>query len=116
MADKQYQAGDLDRKGNLYSYDTHKDAVGGIANSLSLIQAGIYCKKTDLTGREKDTNNLPAALGQTEFIVRYKPTIKETMVWECEGIKYDILSVGEVGGTRHQWTRFVAQKRDVNAG
>ncbi len=111
MAEKQLQAGDLDRFLDILTLDKTRNTTGEMFKSLSPFLSGIPCKKQDVSGKEKPEAERETAFGRTDFTIRYQPTIKAVMKLRCEGEDYDILAVKE-GPGRHQWTIIEAQKHD----
>lgn len=110
---KPMQAGDLDRQIDILQLDTMRNTVGEIGKSLSPFLPGVWAKKEDIGGTEKDdpTTGRVTAFGRVDFTIRYRADLKETMAVDCEGIRYDILNVRE-GEGRKQWTVIEAQKHD----
>lgn len=106
------QAGDLDRKIDILTLDTHKNTLGEMGKSLSPFATGVWAKKQDISGKEEVESERETAFGRTDFTIRYRSDLKETMVLQCEGVTYDILNVREGDGERRQWTVIEAKKHD----
>jgi SPP1 family predicted phage head-tail adaptor len=109
---KQLQSGDLDRKMDVLQKDVQRGPLGDMGTSYGPVFLGLYCKKTDLAGSEKPIADRETAQKRSEFIIRYREGINETMIIRFEGKEYDITDVGEVENTRRQWTKIMATKRN----
>lgn len=105
------EAGDLDRKVDILTLDTHKNTLGEMGKSLSPFALGVWMKKEDVSGKEEVDSDRKTAFGQTDFTARFRSDLKETMVLICEGVTYDILNIRE-GEGRKQWTVIEAKRHD----
>jgi SPP1 family predicted phage head-tail adaptor len=101
--------GALDERLNVYEFLTSRDEYGAEVKQESVILQ-IWCR---VEGEGRLSENYQAdqktAFARKQFTIRWQPGIREWMLLEYEGEKYEIIGIDDIG--RKRFHKITAERR-----
>lgn len=91
--------GELDRRIDIYSISTAKDAYGSEIPTESLL-ATVWAQQGYIISKEKINNAEPLAPSEVQWMIRYRDDITATCHIKYKKRKYNILHIQELDRNR----------------
>jgi SPP1 family predicted phage head-tail adaptor len=97
------EPGQLNRRIELQSKRTTRDAIGGEVVTWAF-EVATWAEAVPLSGRELMAAQQKHAEISTMFRIRFRPEVTMSSKWRvvCEGVVYDILDILNVGGRNRE--------------